>query len=343
MPSAHFLGIHYNRKGSGKEKGGRVWNTTIVLDFHACGVKTSSCPPPFPPPAQFSFSTLIRTLPLRPVANTRALAVKRRSDQQVRSTLASRLRCQTELTPYLQPQLLKNWNRHDYCVTLFICMIILSTVNIYTNMSSGSQWFPTAKRRWREERNKNTQNYSLFGLLRGVRLLSTDKMNVTWWTVTRTDGKTTRFKSGNSPSRYAVSEPTETAVDTGSSASERVNASEQRYQPITLKVMKNTHSFAFSGPTVCTESTCLSKPYIPLNQELDKSPRPGCHGTHCFPKWANYFQFTSLSAISKIHAQRLRNRTAHLWQRTSVIKKCLLAVICGDRMYVTHGRWGDNS
>jgi hypothetical protein len=35
MLSAHFLGIHYNRRGSGKEKGGMVWNTTTVLDFQA--------------------------------------------------------------------------------------------------------------------------------------------------------------------------------------------------------------------------------------------------------------------------------------------------------------------
>jgi hypothetical protein len=39
MLSAHFLGILYNRRGSGKEKGDMVWNTTIVLDFHACGIK----------------------------------------------------------------------------------------------------------------------------------------------------------------------------------------------------------------------------------------------------------------------------------------------------------------
>jgi len=45
-------------------------------------------------------------------------------------------------------------------------MIILSTVNIYTNTSSGSQWFPTAQRKTAEEREKKikkyTQNHSLF-------------------------------------------------------------------------------------------------------------------------------------------------------------------------------------
>ena len=74
MLSAHFLGIHYKRSGSGKEKGGMVWNTTAVLDFHACEVKMLSCPPP---PAQLSFASLIPKRLLRPVANTRALAVKR--------------------------------------------------------------------------------------------------------------------------------------------------------------------------------------------------------------------------------------------------------------------------
>jgi hypothetical protein len=90
------------------------------------------------------------------------------------------------------------------------------------------------------------------------------------------------------------------------SASEGVNACVQRYQLITLKVMENTHTHSLSpvpfrlvsnalSPklksylTVHTLSMCLSKPYIPLNQELDKSSTPGCHGTHCFPEWANCF------------------------------------------------------
>jgi hypothetical protein len=74
------------------------------------------------------------------------------------------------------------------------------------------------------------------------------------------------------------------------SASERVNACVQRYQLVTLKVMENTHTHSLSpvpfrlvskalSPklkfylTACTLSTCVSKPYIPLNLELDKSPR----------------------------------------------------------------------
>jgi len=91
------------------------------------------------------------------------------------------------------------------------------------------------------------------------------------------------------------------------SASQRANACLQRYQLITLKVMENTHTHTHSlspvpfrlvsnapSPklksylTVRTVSTCLSEPYIPLNQELDKSPKPGCHGTHCFPELSNY-------------------------------------------------------
>ena len=186
-------------------------------------------------------------------------------------------------------------------------MIILSTVNIYTNISSGSQWFPKAKRRRAERAKKKIHKIILyFVLLRGVRLLSTDKMNATWWTATRTDGKTTRFKSGNSPYRYAVWETTERAVDTGYSVCIRVNACVQRYQLITLKVTENTHTHSLSpvpfrlvsnalSPkmksylSVRTLSTRLSKPYIPLNQELDKSPTPGCHSTHCFPERADYF------------------------------------------------------
>jgi len=90
------------------------------------------------------------------------------------------------------------------------------------------------------------------------------------------------------------------------SASERVNACVQRYQLITLKVTENTHTHSLSpvpfrlvsnalSPkmksylSVRTLSTRLSKPYIPLNQELDKSPTPGCHSTHCFPERADYF------------------------------------------------------
>jgi len=172
-------------------------------------------------------------------------------------------------------------------------------------MSSGSQWFPKAKRRRAEERKKIHKIILYFGLLRGVRLLPTDKMNATWWTATRTDWKTTRFKSGNSPYRHAVWETTERAVDTGSSVCIRESKcvcttlpthhfeSNGKYthslSPVPFRLVSNALSPKMkSYLTVRTSSTRLSKPYIPLNQELDKSPTPGCHGTHCFPELANY-------------------------------------------------------
>lgn len=175
-------------------------------------------------------------------------------------------------------------------------------------MSSGSQWFPTAERKREEERKKKYKIILYFGLLRGVHLLSTDKMNVTWWTATRTDGKTTRDSNLGTPRTATLCWRLRRGLATlaPQSASERVNAWVQRYQHITLKVTENTHTHSLSpvqfrlvsNPLLPklksyliarTLSTCLSKPHIPLNQELDKSPTPGCHDTHCFPEWANYF------------------------------------------------------
>jgi hypothetical protein len=142
-----------------------------------------------------------------------------------------------------------------------------------------------------------------------------------------------RFKSGNSPHRYAVWETTERAVDTSSSVCIREGKcvcttlpthhfeSNGKYthththllSPVPFRLISIAPSPKLkSYLTVRTLNTCISKPHIPLYQELDKSPKPGCFGTHCFPELSNYSSFTSLSAVSKIHAQRLRSRTVHL-------------------------------